>query len=154
MVYEITGKHAGNELSGEAKTEVDGQKVSRDWDAVRVVEEAVKEEIKKTDIAGEWILRLPGPDGQIVDLPMELEVDGTTLSGRISRGDGRWLTVKDGKLDGDSFNFAVERDRADGDSITYEMAGKFADGNLSGTTKANFEGRGEITSKWEAVRKE
>lgn len=92
------------------------------------------------------------PDGQIVNLPMELKVDGTTVSGRVSRGDGRWLTVKDGKLDGDSFNFAVERDRANGVAITYEMAGKYADGKLSGTTKANFEGRGEITSKWDAVR--
>jgi apolipoprotein D and lipocalin family protein len=148
MTYAITGKLAGKKLSGEAKTEVGGENVSRDWNAVRV-----DGENKKSNIAGEWVLHLAGPDGQKMDLPMELEVDGKTLSGRISRGDGRWLPVKNGKVDGDSFDFAVERDRDGGDSITYEMAGNYVDGKLSGTAKTNFEGRGEITSKWDADKK-
>lgn len=149
MTYKMTGKWVGDGIGGEAKAELDGQQVSQEWEAVRVEEKS-----DKPKISGDWILHLPGPDGGQFDMPMELEVDGDTIRGRVGRGDGRWLTLKNGKVDGDSFEFEVERDREGGESITYEMAGRYLDGKLSGTAKANFEGRGEITSKWDADRKE
>ncbi|MGI9242768.1 MAG: lipocalin family protein [Verrucomicrobiales bacterium] len=149
MTYQISGKLVGDGIGGEAKADVDGQQVTQEWEAVRVAGK-----IEKPKITGDWVLHLPNPDGGEFDLPMELEVDGDTIRGRIGRGDGRWLTVKDGKVDGNTIEFAIERDRESGGSITYQMAGKYAEGKLTGTTKANFEGRGEITSKWHADRKD
>ena len=81
------------------------------------------------------------------------EAEGAKLTGRVGRSDGRWLTIKEGKVEGDSLSFSLERDRPDGGVMKYVMAGKLAEGKLAGTTTANIEGRGEIKADWKASRK-
>ena len=109
---------------------------------------------KVDGIGGHWTLHLVGPNGIEVELPMELEVDGGTLSGRISRGDGRWMKVEEGKVDGEGgFTFTANRDRGNGEIMSYAMAGSLEDGQLVGRATTEFQGRGEITSDWKAKRK-
>ena len=152
MTYRLSGTIADDKLSGTAKTELNGEQVSREWDAVRG-RQAEEKDVAGMGIAGAWTLHLSGPDGQNVELPMELAVDGKTLKGRVARGDGRWMKVEDGEVDGDSFRFKVSRDRDDGGSMTYELTGKHTDGTLSGSANAKL-GENEISVNWHAVRKQ
>ena len=55
-------------------------------------------------------------------------------------------------VEGDAFTFTLVRDRPNGGSMTYAMKGEFADDELSGTARTEFEGSGEITSEWNADR--
>jgi phage head maturation protease len=84
---------------------------------------------------------------------MELEVDGTSLNGKVSLGDGRWMVLEEGTIDGSSFHFTVTRDRDGGGSMSYKLSGTLADGKLSGTATTKL-GENEISSRWGAVRKQ
>ena len=143
MKYALEAKLADGKLVGKAKTDIEGNEIVVDWHATRVA-------AKKSNVAGKWTLHLDNPNGGQVDLPMILNVEGKKLTGRVGRGEGRWMKLKDGKVDGDAFTFTVERDRESGGSMIYAVEGKFADGKLTGTAKTEIEGRGEITTEWDA----
>ena len=102
-------------------------------------------------LAGNWVLSIDGPDGEKVELPLILEMDGVKLTGKIGRGDDGWLPLKDSELDGNSFAFSVERDRPGGGSMTYRLAGTIADDKLSGTAKTELNGE-PVSRDWDAVR--
>ncbi len=104
------------------------------------------------NLSGEWVATLPGPNGDPVDLPFVLKQDGTTLSGRFARPDGRWLDLKDGKVEGEKFSWTIQRDRADGGTMTYEMSGKVEGGKLLGSTKTDM-GGAPVQIEWTAKRK-
>jgi beta-glucosidase len=107
-----------------------------------------------SDVSGEWVLTIPGPDDQPVDLPMTLKQDGTRLMGRMVRGReaGKFLEVTDGKVQGDTLTWTMRRDRPDGSTMVYSMSGKLVNGKIEGKTETTMDGN-TVSRAWTARRK-
>lgn len=101
--------------------------------------------------SGSWILTMPGPTGDPIDIPLELKADGSKVTGRIARGPGQWLDIVDGTQEGDTVKWRVRRDRDQGGSMIYRMNATIDQGKLSGTTLADVDGN-EISLEWTARR--
>ncbi|MGK0188005.1 MAG: lysophospholipase L1-like esterase [Verrucomicrobiales bacterium] len=108
-------------------------------------------EPEPSPVAGEWTFTIVGPDGEDVNMPLEIKVDGEELTGRIGRGDDGWLPLQKGKTDGESVRFSVTRDRPDGGNMVYSLTGKLSEGKLGGAVTATFNGE-EVESDWRAAR--
>jgi hypothetical protein len=102
-------------------------------------------------LAGEWIFTMSTPDGP-VSAPLIVKVDGNKISGRIARGEDRWLEIENGSVKGNEFSWTVKRDRPNGSTIAYKMSGKVEGDKIIGQTKANLDGN-EVTDEWTAKRK-
>ena len=107
-----------------------------------------------SDVSGEWVLTIPGPDDQPVDLPMTLKQDGTRLMGQMVRGReaGKLLEVTDGKVQGDTLTWTMRRDRPDGSTMVYSMSGKLVNGKIEGKTETTMDGN-VVSRAWTARRK-
>ena len=107
-----------------------------------------------SDVSGEWVLTIPGPDDQPVDLPMTLKQDGTRLMGQMVRGReaGKFLEVTDGKVQGDTLTWTMRRDRPDGSTMVYSMSGKLVNGKIEGKTETTMDGN-VVSRAWTARRK-
>lgn len=105
-----------------------------------------------SDLTGDWVATLPGPNGDPVDLPFSLKQDGANLTGRFARPDGRWLDLRDGKVEGSKFSWTIKRDRPGGESMTYDMSGKVEGAKLVGSTKTEMGGT-PVQIEWTAKRK-
>jgi len=103
-------------------------------------------------LTGDWIATLPGPDGNPVDLPFSLRQEGTKLSRRFGRPDGRWLELKKGTVEGSQFSWTIERDRGNGETMVYQMSGKVEGGKLTGLSKTEMNGA-PVEVKWTGRRK-
>ena len=79
---------------------------------------------------GAWIVKTPGRDGAMTDSTYTFKVDGKTLTGNVAGGRGGERPIKDGKVDGDNFEFSMERP-ARGDNPATVQVWK---GKLSGDT--------------------
>jgi beta-glucosidase len=101
--------------------------------------------------AGAWTLTMPGPNGDPIDIPMELKADGDRLKGRVARGPGEWLDIENGQLEGDTVTWLLRRERAGGGEMVYRVKSRMVDGQLRGTTTADVDGN-EITLDWSARR--
>ena len=107
-----------------------------------------------SDVSGEWVLTIPGPDDQPVDLPMTLKQDGTRLMGQMVRGReaGKFLEVAEGKVQGDTLTWTMRRDRPDGSTMVYSMSGKLVNGKIEGKTETTMDGN-VVSRAWTARRK-
>jgi len=107
-----------------------------------------------SDVSGEWVLTIPGPDDQPVDLPMTLKQDGTRLMGQMVRGReaGKFLEVTEGKVQGDTLTWTMRRDRPDGSTMVYSMSGKLVNGKIEGKTETTMDGN-VVSRAWTARRK-
>lgn len=105
-----------------------------------------------TSLSGEWVLTIPGPNDEPVDLPLTLQQDGNRLSGTVARNADSRLTLVDGKLDGSRFSWVIHRERPSGGTMTYRMSGQVKDGKLAGRTETEFDGN-PIANEWTARRK-
>lgn len=103
--------------------------------------------------AGKWTFTIRGPNDEDVDMPLELNVAGATVTGRIGRGADGWLPIDDGKVDGETLHFSVTRDRPEGGNMVYRLQGSLADGKLEGKVTASFDGQ-EIVRDWRAARQD
>ncbi len=103
-------------------------------------------------LTGAWMATMPGPGGEPVDLPFSLKQEGTKLTGRFGRPDGRSLELRDGKVEGGRFSWIINRDREGGETMTYEMSGKVEGDKLSGITKTEM-GGSPIELEWSAKRR-
>ncbi|MBM3845623.1 MAG: hypothetical protein FJ405_04975 [Verrucomicrobia bacterium] len=109
----------------------------------------------KSDLAGNWIFKINGPDGKPVESAMVLSVEGTQISGKFQRGpdSDQWLPITDGQIEGDGFRWMVKRDRPSGGDMRYAMSGKLkSGGEIQGKVKTTFNGE-EAVSDWSARRK-
>ncbi len=106
------------------------------------------------DVSGEWVLTIPGPDDQPVDIPMTLKQDGDRLTGRIVRGReaGKFLEVADGKVQGNTLTWTMRRERTDGSTMVYSMSGRLVDGKIDGKSETTMDGN-PISRAWTARRK-
>lgn len=103
-------------------------------------------------LTGEWVLTVPGPNDEPVEMPLTLQQDGNRLSGRVARPGGGWLELEKGARNGAEVSWVIRRPRPDGGSMTYEMSGRWENGQLAGTTTTEM-GGGPVTSKWSAKRR-
>ncbi len=106
------------------------------------------------DVTGEWVLTIPGPSNEPVQIPLTLKQTGTTLSGRVVRGAqaGQFLELKDGKIEGDSVSWVIHRDRPAGGTMTYKMSGRIEGGQMAGKTATELDGNA-TSNEWTAKRK-
>ena len=104
-------------------------------------------------IHGNWTFTIRGPNDEDVDMPLEFKVDGDALTGRIGRGDDGWLTIDNGKIDGDAVSFAITRDRPEGGNMVYQLKGSLKEGKLVGSVTTTFNGE-ETVRDWRAIRVE
>ncbi|MFM8878922.1 MAG: platelet-activating factor acetylhydrolase IB subunit, partial [Verrucomicrobiota bacterium] len=106
------------------------------------------------DVSGEWVLTIPGPDDQPVDIPMTLKQDGDRLTGRIVRGReaGKFMEVADGKVQGNTLTWTMRRERTDGSTMVYSMSGRLLDGKIEGKSETTMDGN-PISRTWTARRK-
>jgi lysophospholipase L1-like esterase len=112
----------------------------------------VKAEGPGEGLTGEWILTIPGPNSEPIDIPGDLKQDGKTLTGRFARGPDRWLKIENGKVEDDSVSWIIKRDRENGGVMTYRMSGKLEGGKLKGKTETEVDGN-PISNEWTAKRK-
>lgn len=101
-------------------------------------------------INGKWIWKIMSPQGE-VENALELQADGTQLTGRFARDESRWMIIENGKLNGDLLSFTLKRDRPDGSTMVYEMTGRLVDGTIQGTAKTEMDGS-PTSSEWSARR--
>ncbi len=105
-------------------------------------------------LTGEWVLTIPGPDGQPINFPATFQQDGAKLTGRVARGEtaGKFLEIQDGKVDGDRVSWVIKRDREGGGAMVYKMSGQLEGGKLAGKSDTEMDGN-PISSEWTAKRK-
>ncbi|MCB1097383.1 MAG: platelet-activating factor acetylhydrolase IB subunit [Verrucomicrobiales bacterium] len=106
---------------------------------------------EESAINGKWTFTIRGPNDEDVDMPLELKVEGDALTGRIGRGGDGWLSIDNGKVDGDAVSFSVTRDRPEGGNMVYQLKGALAEDKLTGSVTATFNGE-EIVRDWRAAR--
>jgi hypothetical protein len=99
------------------------------------------------DLNGSFVAKVEGKNGT-QEITYTFKVDGKTLTGKVSnaRGDA---DIKEGKVDGDSFEFSIERPGRDGASMTVKYTGKI-DGD---TLTLQAPGRGGQAMEQKAERK-
>jgi beta-glucosidase len=105
-----------------------------------------------TNLTGEWIWTMRGPDGNPIEAGLVLQQEGSVVTGKFARGPDRWLEIGDGQATDDGFSWTVTRDRPDGGAMVYRMTGKLANGQIVGTVKTELDGQ-TTTSEWSARRK-
>jgi len=86
------------------------------------------------DLTGTWVVKQPGRDGQMTDRTYTFKVDGKTLTGTAPGRQGADIAIKDGKVDGDSFEFSVERPGRDGQTMTTKYTGKISGDTITLST--------------------
>ena len=61
------------------------------------------------DVSGKWTAQMGGPGGQDRSITFNFKQDGATLSGTVDGPDGQTLDIKDGRVDGESISFKINR---------------------------------------------
>ena len=97
--------------------------------------------------AGEWVMTLPGPNNEPVDVPFTIEVEGNQLAGAFHAG--RDLKIEEPKVNGNEASWTVTRNRPEGGTMTYKMTGKLENGRITGKASTQLEGQ-DITVDWSA----
>ncbi len=75
------------------------------------------------DVAGKWTAEVPGRDGAMMQQAMVFVVDGKKLTGTVAGGQGEPAKIEEGKIDGDSVTFTVNRE-FNGNKMTWTYTGK------------------------------
>ena len=104
------------------------------------------------NLTGEWTSAVRGEDGQTFDSRLLLQANDGTVTGKVSRGDDRWLQIENGKVQGNQVSWIVKRDRPDGSIMTYRMTGKIDGAKITGTATTQVNGQ-QQTVEWSAERK-
>lgn len=103
-------------------------------------------------VLGSWVFIMQGPDGNDVEMPLEIDFDNGEITGSIGSEDRRF-PIKNAKIEGENVSFTATRDRPDGGNMTYKIKGALKDGKLGGTVSAEMNGD-EIEQDWRARRSE
>jgi autotransporter translocation and assembly factor TamB len=94
------------------------------------------------DVTGKWTAQVPGRQGNMQEMTINLKADGSTLTGSITtpRGD---MDIKDGKIDGNNISFSQTFERG-GNSMTILYKGKVSsDGDSIEFTREMQGGQGQ-----------
>lgn len=83
-------------------------------------------------VQGVWTFAMSSQMGS-VDAQVTMKIDGDELTGEFDVGNGRTWAIEDGKIEGNSISFNINRDGA---SMTYAMAGDLNGDTIMGTASA------------------
>jgi hypothetical protein len=61
------------------------------------------------DVTGKWVAQVPGREGTPTENTFDFKVDGTTLTGTLTAGQGEPMAISDGKVSGDEISFVIVR---------------------------------------------
>ncbi|MCC7153490.1 MAG: hypothetical protein IT161_02885 [Bryobacterales bacterium] len=103
------------------------------------------------NVSGDWIWTIQGPQGEDIDINVNLKQEGSNVTGVFDMGD-RKLPVEKGSIEGNVLKLTVKRNRPQGGTMTYEMEGKVEGDKINGTTKADLDGQ-LVTQELKARRK-
>ena len=106
----------------------------------------------RTALSGDWILTIPGPNNEPVEVPMNLREENGRITGWIARGSDKRFDITDGKSVNDTVSWVIRRDRPSGGSMNYRMSGRFTGDRLSGKTETEMDGN-PVSNEWSARRK-
>lgn len=85
---------------------------------------------------GTWIVKTPGRDGATTDVTYTFKTEGSKITGTIAGGRGGDRPIKDGKVEGDNFEFSVERPgRNGGDAMVVTYKGRVTGDTISFSTQ-------------------
>jgi beta-glucosidase len=119
---------------------------------VRLLGESASPTRSASDLTGNWVAILPGPQGEPVELPFQLRQNGRQLIGQFQRSEGRSLPIENGSVQDNEFSWTVRRERPDGSTMVYRMSGRLEDDQIKG--KATAEGDDDPrTIEWTAKRR-
>ena len=106
-----------------------------------------------SDLTGEWIWKIRGPDGNDLEAPLILKSEAGRISGRFARGEDRWLEIEEARRQGNEVHWTVRRDRASGGTMVYKMSASLQpDGSLKGRVETEMDGAA-VSQDWSARRK-
>lgn len=88
--------------------------------------------LAQSPVDGVWSFAMSSQMGS-VDATVTIETDGTALTGVFDVGSGRTWEMEEGRVDGDSISFKINRDGA---SMTYVMSGNVNGDVINGTASA------------------
>lgn len=74
------------------------------------------------DATGKWTAQVPGRDGQTREQTFTFKVEGQTLTGTMSSGQGEPVPIADGKVSGETISFTVTREMG-GNTIKWTFTG-------------------------------
>jgi len=75
------------------------------------------------DVAGKWTAQIPSRSGQARETTFTFKVDGASLTGTMTGGQGRETAISDGKVSGDTLSFTVTTERG-GETMKQTYTGK------------------------------
>lgn len=94
------------------------------------------------DPSGEWVWRIQGPHGEMIEAPLHLKKEGARITGTFHAGEDRKLPIESGSLTDHRLALVVRRQRPQG-----ELKG----GEIRGEVETEIEGRTQKQA-WSARR--
>jgi hypothetical protein len=101
---------------------------------------------------GEWTWSMEGPNGQMVEGILILKAEGNKLTGKLSRGENRWLEIENGQVNAQQVQWSVKRDRPDGSTMTYEIKGRCENGKITAQVTTTMDSQ-TVSRDWNARKK-
>jgi len=108
-------------------------------------------EMTHADFSGEWTFSIQGPNGEMVDSPLNIKQNGARIRGIMSMGPDRSFDLEHGGIFGDQIDFTITRDRPQGGQMIYQLKGTLKDQRLEGKVTAKMDGE-TTTIDWSAKR--
>ena len=103
------------------------------------------------DFSGEWTFSIQGPNGEMVDSPLNVKQNGARIRGSMTMGPDRSFDLEHGGIFGDQIAFTITRDRPQGGQMIYQLKGTLKDQRLEGKVTAKMDGE-TTTIDWSAKR--
>jgi lysophospholipase L1-like esterase len=106
----------------------------------------------EASVAGEWTWQMKGPNGEDVQGPLLIQVDGGKVTGEFRTEGGRAMKIRSGTFSGSKLQLIVPRERPQGGEMVYEMEGTVDGDRISGEAVAEMNGQ-KVRAPWTATRK-
>src|SRR5262245_22916157 len=145
FVIKYSGKLSGDNITGNAEFDVNGETRSLKWEAKRQIIELAKGAAAN----GNWNTALILGDGNRIEGMLKLKQDGDKLTWATIRNENE-TPIQDGKIAGDEVSFTVIRDR-DGRKVTAKYKGKITGDTVKGKVESDWSGDWQ-TLDWEGTR--
>jgi SAM-dependent methyltransferase len=132
------------------KVSIDGRTVYL-WTVTESAKRQFGEGGGGSPVAGEWIYRMPTPNGEL-EATLVLKTEGHTLTGTFTFPENRKLEISEGTVDGNQLKFTVRRDRPSGGVMIYKMTGTVEGDQIKGSAETDMDGQ-PVKIEWSAKRK-
>jgi hypothetical protein len=106
--------------------------------------------VSAANLTGKYKGTLSRPNGEDIQINMELKQEGNKVTGKVSSPGGE-AEIHEGKVEGEKLTYLVKYER-DGNTTTVKNTGKIVGDSIEG--KAEFEREGETISREWKVKKQ